>query len=178
MSKNNFKELIFPPLALVLICLVVTAILSLVFNLTEPTIEAHKTNSQSLSAQEVLPKGEGFIEKKGTVDGVTSYFQSMNDEGIAVLATEKSFGGTMDVMVGIDTDGEVTSVKIVSHTDTPGLGDLPMTEEELSQYKRVSQLDGEGTKESDTIDGVTGATVSSDAIFRSVKSALDQWNAL
>ncbi len=175
MSKNNIIEYFFPPMVLVIICLVVTATLALTYNLTEPVIAKNSTKTQIEAAQAVLPEGEDFEEKSGTIEGVSSYFQSSNNVGIAVMATEQSFGGPMDVMVGINTSGKVVSVKVVSHIDTPGLGDLPMAEEEISQYNGISILEEDSIKESDTIDGVTGATISSDAIYQAVKTALDQW---
>ncbi len=178
MSKSNIKEYFVPPFVLVIICLVVTASLALTYQMTSPIIAENAEKTKIEAVQAVLPDGENFEEKEGTVDGVSTYFVSSNNEGIAVMATEKSFGGPMDVMVGIDSNGAIVSVKIVSHIDTPGLGDKPMAEEEISQYNGLSQLTGTGTKDSNEIDGVTGATVSSDAIFRATQKALEQWAAL
>ncbi len=178
MSNKTLKEYLTPPIVLVIICLVVTATLSVVYQLTEPVIAANTAQTQIEAVQEVLPAGTGFEEYAGTVDGSTSFFQSENHKGIAVMATEKSFGGPMNVMVGIDNSGKIVAIKIVTHIDTPGLGTLPMVPEELGQYTGLDTLSGEGTKDSTEIDGVTGATVSSDAIFRATKTALAQWEAL
>ena len=44
------------------------------------------------------------------------------DNGCAVQVTPAGFNGTVTMMVGVDNDGKVTGISIISHTETAGLG--------------------------------------------------------
>jgi Na+-translocating ferredoxin:NAD+ oxidoreductase subunit G len=81
----------------------------------------------------------------------------------------------MEVMVGISENGEVTGVKILSHSDTPGLGTLPMKPDYLKQYTGLTSLPADHIDDDDSVDAVTGATISSNAIYNSIKQALYEY---
>ncbi|MPN42472.1 Electron transport complex subunit RsxG [bioreactor metagenome] len=89
-------------------------------------------------------------------------------------------------MVGIDAKGAITGVKVMSHSDTPGLGTKAMTEEYLSQYNGKTAAEiipdmgavGQDTiKDNTNLDAITGATISSNGIYHSVQGALAQFEA-
>ena len=42
--------------------------------------------------------------------------------GYAFKVKDKGFGGVYNVMVGIGNDGNITGVKLLDNTETPGLG--------------------------------------------------------
>lgn len=142
-----------PTLVLVIICILVTGALAFTYGITAPTIQKNLEEQERLAAEEVL----GSIE------------------GIALKAQVKSYGGKLQAIVGISQNGEVTGVKVLSHTDTPGLGTQPMTVDYLKQYIGLTELNAEHINDDPAVDAVTGATISSNAIYHAVQQALDEY---
>lgn len=179
MEKNNnfFKTTIAPALVLIIICLVVTVALAATYGVANPLIEANNKKTADEARTQVLPDGDSFTPYEGAlVEGITECYVADNKAGMAVTATSGSFGGTLTAMVGIDKDGKVTGVTVTNHADTPGLGTKAMDAEYLDkQYTGVDTLDADAIKNDADVDQITGATISSNAIYQCVKEALLQF---
>ena len=86
--------------------------------------------------------------------------------------------GNIEMMVGVDADGVVTGVSIVSNSETSGIGSKVMNNEPLAngtpvldQFIGKSAADGTlavGTN----VDAISGATVSSRGVTTGVNAAL------
>ena len=72
----------------------------------------------------------------------------------------------------------ITGVKVTKHTETPGLGTKAMTEEYLSQYIGQAAITRANEQGETQIDAVTGATITSDAVYRAAETALAQFKEL
>lgn len=176
MKNSNFKENIFPALVLVCICLVVTLALAGTYSVANPKIIENQMKAADEARMQVLPEGDAFTAYDGElVDGVVDCYFADNKAGMAVTAQYKGFGGAVKVMIGIDAEGKITGVTITEHGETPGLGTKAMTEEYLAQYQGVGEVVGGHIKSDSNIDAVTGATISSNAIYCSVEEALKQF---
>jgi electron transport complex protein RnfG len=89
------------------------------------------------------------------------------------------------LLIGIDIgSGEVTGVRVVSHRETPGLGDLIDIEKSdwLLQFdgKRVDDpaaIDWALTRDDGVFDSITGATVTPRAVVRAVHNTLLYFDA-
>lgn len=176
MGNRTFKDHIAPALVLVIICLVVTAALAGTYSVANPIIEKNAKATADKTRAEVMPQGDSFTPYEGKkVAGVTECYIANNKTGMAVTATAKSFGGTLTTMIGIDKEGKITGVKITGHADTPGLGTKPMEPDYLKQYTGQDTIEAETIKDDGNIDAITGATISSNAIYQTVKEALQQY---
>lgn len=177
MEKKIYKDYIAPSLILVLICLVVTAALAQTYSVANPIIEKNASAAADTARAEVLPAGDSFTQYEGKlVTGVTECYVADNKTGMAVTATYKSFGGTLTTMVGIDKDGKVTGIKITGHTDTPGLGTKPMEADYLKeQYISKNAFAADHIKNDPEVDQIVGATISSNAIYQTVREAVQQY---
>lgn len=178
MRTSSYKELIAPSLVLVIICLVVTAALAVTYQVTKPIIEEINIRNANLARAEVLPEGAGGFSQLDAelTENVTEVFEADNGSGMVFTTVDKGFGGAMTVMVGVNSSGEIQGVKVTRHGETPGLGTKAMTREYLSQYGGLASVAIEGADAN--IDAVTGATISSKAIFRAVNTALEQYEQL
>lgn len=175
-NNSNFKENIFPAMILVIICLVVTLALAGTHSIAQPIIDQNQQKSADEARQEVLPDGDGFTQYDGKLtEGVEDCYIADNKAGIAVTAGYKGFGGTVKVMIGIDADGKVTGVKVTEHSETPGLGTKAADPEYLKQYQGVTEAPEASIKDDKNVDAVTGATITSNAVYNSVKEALAQF---
>lgn len=179
-KTSSVFELIKPSLVLLIICLVVTAALAFTYQLTAPVIAEINTKNANIARGEVLPQGEGdFSEVKGELpENVAEVYEAKNGSGMVFTALDKGFGGQVTVMVGIDSEGAITGVKVTKHTETPGLGTKAMTPEYLSQYVGQSAITRSNESGETQIDAITGATITSNAVYRAVESALSQYESL
>lgn len=149
-KKSRFSSLVKPTLSLVVISALVTGALAFTFQMTAPVIQANQIKAEKEAAEAVLA----------------------GQEGTALKTQVKSYGGKLEMMVGISPDGKILGVKILSHSDTPGLGTQPMESDYLAQYAGLDVLSGNHIKDDTQVDAVTGATISSNAIYQGVKQAL------
>lgn len=97
--------------------------------------------------------------------------------GWAVRIEESGYGGPVSVLVLVDPAGpSVRQVEVLSHNETPGLGDA------VTEPFFLEQFAGKGPGDALTvgvdIDGVTMATQSSEAVAKAVKRALSAVQAL
>ena len=177
MRNRTFKDYIAPALVLVLICLVVTAALAGTYSKANPVIQKNAQLAADKARGSVLPEGDSFTQYDGKlVEGVTECYIADNKAGMAVTTTAKSFGGTLTAMVGIDKEGKVTGVTVTEHADTPGLGTKPMEAEYLKkQYAGKDAISADSIKNDSGVDYIVGATISSNAIYQTVKEALQQF---
>lgn len=177
MENKSFKENIFPAVVLVCICLVVTLALAGTYSVANPKIIENQQKAADEARMMVLPEGDSFTQYDGKlVDGVIDCYIADNKAGMAVTAGYKGFGGTVEVMIGISAEGKITGVTVTNHSETPGLGTKAMTEDYLSQYKDVSDVAGGHIKNDADIDAITGATITSNAVYCSVEEALKQFS--
>ncbi len=119
-------------------------------------------------------QGEAYLAmREGKVVGV-------------ILPTLAADGYTGDIrsIVGIDADGRITGVRVLTHKETPGLGDKI----DLKKSGWVLQFDGKSlgepiatrwkvSKDGGEFDQLTGATITPRAVVSSVKRALEYFAA-
>ncbi len=149
---------------LTLICLVAGASLSITHHFTEDKIrEAEKAETER-ALSEIFPSAE-FIGENG-------YYKAMkNGEfiGYAAIVEGKGYGGTIKMAIGICLDETIKRVRVISQSETPGLGSRVAEDEFLIQFEGKNleelKLRGEGGE----IDAITGATISSDAVVDIVR---------
>ena len=105
------------------------------------------------------------------------YTVTLNGEiiGYCLESTSAGFGGDMKLMVGYDANATLLGVRVISHSETPGLGARVCDNEEgaLSRYAGKS---GDLVWGQD-IDGISGATISSKAVLAGVNQATEKLGA-
>ena len=176
----NIKEVIKPAAILFVICVAVSAALAGTNLLTEDRIALAAAQKAEESRMVVFPGAESFEERDGHYAGLDGAGQSVG----YVFETEgKGYGGTVKVMTGISTEGSITGVVILSHSETPGLGANAEKESFRDQYKEqpVGNLTGgirvvkfQAPNEGE-IQAMTGATITSTAVTNAVNAAIEQY---
>ncbi|MEZ9365696.1 electron transport complex subunit RsxG [Vibrio sp. 10N.286.49.E11] len=125
-------------------------------------------------------------EELGTEQAMPAYIAKLNGEpsAIAIEAiAPDGYNGAIKVIVGMKTDGTILGTRVLSHQETPGLGDkidLRVSDWILSfAGKQVtdSNLDRwKVRKDGGDFDQFTGATITPRAVVRSVKQAVQYVN--
>lgn len=158
------------------ITLVTSFLLSIVYTVTKPTIDALNEQARQESMLAVMADATEFSEVAYTetagVTGVDAAYNGSELLGYCVQTEPAGFGGAISMMVGVSTDGTVTGVSILEHNETPGVGTNAMTEDFLAQYTgRTGTLTVKTGADTD-IQHITGATVTSAAVTDGVNIAL------
>lgn len=177
--KLSAKEVLKPTLILVIICLVVTACLAGTNVLTRSAIAAQNAKDAEESRKVALPTAEAFEQSTKNKDCYVGK-KGSDVTGYVFTTESNSYGGKIKVMTGIDKDGKVTGVILLSTNDTPGLGLNAQKESFRDQYKQKAPdkgfevVKGGGAKEGQ-INAMTGATISSKAVTTAVNEAITEY---
>ena len=174
------KNIIVPTIALFLICLVATSLLALANSVTAPIIEELAVQTEMESRKKVLPEADEFLDQNQ--NGI-SYAMGIKTDpvlnrpiGYVFTTTAKSYGGEILVMTGIDQDGKVTGVELLSINDTAGLGMNATKEDFRSQFlglvNGIKVMKNSSNHDNNEITALTGATITSQAVTDAVNAAL------
>lgn len=147
-------------------------VLALTYNFTIPTINANAAQAQEKAILEALPEATTFEEIKGTEFPMYKGFDGAgNPAGVAYVIEGGGFQGIIKIMVGLDVENEaLTGLKILSHSETPGLGARITESWFQEQFKEKSINDGFVAKED--VEAITGATISSKSVSKIVKESI------
>ena len=162
---------------LLAICLVVAVALAAVNGVTAPVIEELNAAKTQEAISAVLPGGfDSEITDYADATGIVSkIYQGAN--GYAVEVGPGGFDNTITMMVGIDNEGKVLGISVVSHTETAGLGAVAADGTPKGIAFRDQFVGASGSvavsKDGGTMDAITGATITSRAICAGVNAALD-----
>ncbi len=171
-------------LVLFVISAVVALLLAFTHSVTKDKIAENTLKEQLQAKQEVLQEAFDFldVEFKDETGLVRSLSQGVSGDGKHVgwvaNVVPSGYGGAIDVMVGIGLDGNLTGVKVVSHSETAGLGAKAAEDEFPSQYVGKSiqnplTVIKNGTPKTDEIVAISGATITSRAVTSGVNAAMD-----
>jgi electron transport complex protein RnfG len=164
------QEFIMPIVVLTVICIVTSAALAATQQVTAPIIEQAEKSAAEAARMEVLPQADIFepIEAEGVPEGVREIYKANNGTGFVVIAGGKGYGGDIKVIVGIREDGKINKTKILSHSETAGLGSKTADEPFQKQFEgKDDALEG--------VDVISGATISSKSVMSIVKDAYDAY---
>ena len=113
-----------------------------------------------------------FSDESGLVSVVYK-----GEAGYAVQVAPAGFDGPIDMMVGVDFDGNILGISIISHTETAGLGAVAAATTSAGEAFRSQFVGQSGSvsvkKDGGSMDAITGATITSRAICTGVNAALD-----
>ena len=179
MKQNESMAMYILRLAgtLLLICAVTAGLLAGVNAVTEPIIaELNAAKTQEAIAK-VLPGGfdteiTDFTDATGLVSKIYK-----GENGYAVEVGPGGFDNTITMMVGVDNEGKVLGISVVSHTETAGLGAVAAAKTSAGEAFRGEFVGATGsvavTKDGGEVEAITGATITSRAICVGVNAALD-----
>ena len=164
---------------LILACVCSGVIIGVVYFFTHH-IAVEKTEMiKQQSMKELVKEAETFKE----VPNKTEWFAAEKAGKViayVVPGETKGYGGPIKMQVAVTTDGKVIDYNIMSSNETPGLGDNASKEPFRSQLKdkKVEHLVVvKDPSNKDDIQAMTGATISSKAVTKAVKEAVESVTA-
>ena len=170
-------------ITLTVICVVASFLLGITNNLTKDKIKIQEQKEENRALSIVFPNAEKFSYEEGFYKA-----SDKNDNlvGYALIGEGQGYSSIIKVMVGIDTEGNVKGIKILSQQETPGLGDridkpeIKGTIWDLLKGKKIIKKESWfqtqfETKKLDEIQTITGATISSKAVIEIVKNVIEKF---
>lgn len=171
-------------IVLACICLVSAAILGLVNKVTVGPIQANTEKTVQESLRTVMPIDGDYEDVTDQYSGdpvtvpvtgvsvpVKAVYKAADEGYVVETMSPNGFGGALDMMAGVDNDGNVTGIAIISHAETSGLGSKSTDPEWQAQFKGVNGTIGV-TKDGYQINAITGSTITSRAVCDGVNTAI------
>lgn len=158
-------------LKLLLICAIVAAVVAGVYTLTEQKYNENMKEQKRIAIESIFYEGIEVIElTDGSDTPVYRVEKDGSTVGYCVEITTKGYGGDIQLMVGYEADQTIRGISVVSHSETPGLGDKITGDDYRNQYVGKSGTLTLGDAE-DQIDAISGATYSSKYVLQGVNDA-------
>ena len=180
-----------------LVSLLTAFLLAELYSITKPKIELQKIAKTMEALRLVQPDAKSLVpvtKKIPVKDGNGNvlfekeeivYYKAYAKEdssqliGYAFKSEGNGYSSLIETMVGIDTSGKITHIKIISQKETPGLGTHSEDSEPFTGKKwSTRQFEGKTydqlkvDKDGGQIVSITGATISSRAVTNSIRSEL------
>lgn len=190
MNLDAIREKIgYQPLLLGIVALLASAALALASSSTSAAIAAAEAKDLRDSLSEVLPAGladndflKDTVDLKNGEKTVTIY--RARKEGVVKAAlfkvAERGYAGEIQVLMAVDSEGRTLGVRVLKHSETPGLGDKI----EIKKDAWVKSFDGKSLgdpapdkwavkKDGGFFDQFAGATITPRAVVKAVKGGMD-----
>jgi electron transport complex protein RnfG len=129
-----------------------------------------------------IPLRIGDAELLGSEDAVDAFVINRDGHPLAAIIASVApdgYNASIQLLVGIDENDAISGVRVLSHRETPGLGDAI----DIDKTNWIEQFDGKTLdapplemwavdKDEGSFDSITGATVTPRAVVKAVKNTL------
>ena len=178
---------------LLAITLVAVTALAFVYELTKEPIARAEQQAKAEAYGAVYAQAASFDTVEGAAGRLSAFNASRTDGSsveeclaacdangnvlgyVLTAASSKGYGGEIKLLVAVTPDEHVIDFKILAHNETPGLGDNAGKEPFRAKIRGKDAAHLIVTKDqgnTDDVQAMTGATISSRAVTRGVKSAV------
>lgn len=194
MSNKIIKD----ALALTLITLVAGVALGAVHGITKEPIARQEALAKEAAYKEVFADAQNYNPVEMTDELASQLRDSLDGEGykaqsidevvdavdgsgnslgyVITVITSEGYGGDIKFSMGIQADGTMNGISILSISETAGLGMRANTDEFKSQFvgKNTDQIvyTKNGASAENEIDALSGATVTTNAMTNGVNAGL------
>lgn len=161
------KDTLKYSLVLFLICFIAGILLSTIYAVTSPLIQKARAQQEESAISEVLPEARRTqeIQKEDLV-----YYAALDEKrnllGYIFSCEAKGYSSIIRAVVSVEPDGKIIAIKVLEQNETPGVGSRISEEDFFKKFKHKTKKD--------TIDAISGATISSSALINSVKETLQK----
>lgn len=150
------------------ICVAIAVLLGGVNLITRARIEKAAEKEKTNAILAVFKGGDKskLVKTTDSGDEIHLVFKGDGVLGYCVFTTAQGFGGDIKMIVGIDAEYNTLGVKIISMSETPGVGTKTNTLGFLDRF-----IGKPHSAPTDGVEAIAGATISSEAIKSAVAAA-------
>lgn len=177
----------YQPLLLGAVALLASASLAWAANATRDAIAAAEAKDLRDSLAQVLPAGfadndllaDSVQVEVGAAKPLTVYRARLGEatQGAVFKVVGKGYAGPIVILMAVDKEGQTLGVRVLKHTETPGLGDKI----EIAKASWITTLNGKTLesarwavkKDGGEFDQFAGATITPRAVLNAVKGGLE-----
>ncbi|HYQ72421.1 MAG TPA: electron transport complex subunit RsxG [Gammaproteobacteria bacterium] len=156
---------------------------------TRDAIEARHRDDLQASLSQVIPASahdndllENPLSLAGPEGKTLTVYRGTRRSQVSALAWEISgqgYAGEIRLLLGLDTDGRILGVRVLSHAETPGLGDRIEVEKDdwILEFDGLSlgnppRSQWKVKKDGGRFDAFSGATITPRAVVQSITAGL------
>jgi len=163
---------------LFMFCAIGSGILAYVNMVTKDKIAANKSLDENNARKELFSTAKDFermVYHSGQPDSLV-YFIAKDTNGqvlgYSTVCAGKGYSSTVKTMIAVDSTLTVQTLKVIEQNETPGLGTNAQKPDFPDRFKGkgISEMDVD--KDGGKITSITGATITTRAIAKSVKAGL------
>lgn len=169
MEKNRF---IHYGSVLLIIAAISAGTLAGVNGMTKGVIAQNNIDAANKARTLVLPAAQKFDEaqsiQKDDFKFIPGFDGSGKIVGYVVSVNQGGYGGNINFSLGVDLEGKITGLKVMTHQETPGLG-AKITGEE---WQKLWVGRDKEYKFDKSVDAFAGATVSPSSVHSGIVRAL------
>jgi electron transport complex protein RnfG len=199
MPETIIKHASKTAITLIAFAVVFTALLAYVFQITKVPIEQSETKARLALFRQIVPENmhdNDILKDKLTIapnallgnkQATIANRARINNTPAAVIleaVAHDGYSGDIKLLIAIKYDGSISGVRVLTHKETPGLGDYI----DIAKDDWIKLFDGESlTKTSDKnwnvkkdngqFDYMAGATITPRAVIKAVRKALQYFEA-
>ena len=164
-ANKKFWKQAFPIVLLTIVVAVCVSLLSYIDSITREKISAQEDEAVKTLITDIFPDMSRYEFK----NDIYTVYSDDTKLGYAFLATGKGYGGDISILVGLSDETTVKGIKIISQTETPGLGSRISEPFFTDQFAGVDINDIALSRNGGKIDAITGSTISSSAVVEAVR---------
>jgi len=163
----------YPILFLTAVVLASVVALTLIDGITRERIaEAQKAEVQEMLAA-LFPEMENYDFDEAS--GVYTILAT-DPIGSALMSRATGYGGAIDILLGLEPDRSLRGIRVISQSETPGLGAKIVNDSFLDQFVGLSLDELALSSAGGAVDVITGATISTRAVIEGVRQGILQLN--
>ena len=170
-----------------------TGLLAYTFDITKDNIARNEAQAKRELIEQALPKNlydndvvRDVVQlpptpELGNTNTSNAYRARLRGEPAALVLeaiAPDGYSGKIGLLVAIQANGEIAGVRVVSHNETPGLGDYIDSAKStwIKQFDHASRSSNEAAwkvkKDAGRFDYMSGATITPRAVVKAVHKAL------
>ncbi|MCE5313347.1 MAG: RnfABCDGE type electron transport complex subunit G [Nitrospiraceae bacterium] len=178
------KDILKITLNLVTIYVIGGLILAGVYATTSPMIFKNNEKAKQEALKKLIPEADSIVKAGDWTihDKHAEYYEAKKGSdtlGYIVQSFGKGYSSYINTLIAVDKDMKIKKINVLSHAETPGLGDEIEYDSFTDQFKGKSreQMKVLKTETKDYVQAISGATISSRAVTEdAVKNGLDFLN--
>jgi electron transport complex protein RnfG len=187
-NARNAKKIISLGATLFTVTVITGLILGVAHDITLEPIRLTQEHLKAEALKGALPDAEEFRPVRKAEDAdlmiegvkIEDIQEALADGkvvGHCVTVTPRGYGGTIELVAGITNDGQLKAIRILSHSETPGLGAKSVLPDFYGQFKDSDKITVVKRKPDapGEIQAISGATITSNAVALGANVALEYW---
>ena len=199
MSESIFTHAIKTAISMICFALVGTLMLATIYYITREPISKNEAEARLALFKQVLPANaydNDILNTQMTIEpnallgnqhNTVANIALLKQQPVAIILeaiAHDGYAGDIKLLIAIRMDGTISGVRVVSHKETPGLGDYIdivrnrwITIFNDESFTKTPAKDWKVKKDGGQFDYMVGATITPRAVIKKVKETLAYFQA-